>query len=470
MDCVTDRTPGAGIALVYRFNDDILSVERSGDRITLDVKSWRPLSFTPKAPAYADAVMALAGKGCTLRQFEAIGAASGDPAQAAKAARYYFERFARGRLLAWRIADGDNELARVDALADRYQPKLDDPPAAPLHLCRFAYLHRTEDGTVLESGLAPARMTLGDGGLHALAGTLARPRPAGQDAFAEALWRLGFLDVAAPTESEARRCWEFHDLLMHSASRQNRNFTRIGASYRFEKQFPSAPAAKPPVAGEAVDLPPVDAARIRQGSGALDAIQDRRKSIRSFADEPISLSALGEFLWRTCRTTAHVPSKTQDLLSRPYPAGGSINELEFYLAVSRCDGLEPAIYHYDSHGHRCIRIADSRAFAAQIVERSANAMGLGTGNQRPDVTIVITSRLPRLAWKYEGMAYRATLMNAGVVYHLMYLVATDMGLAGCANGTGDSRLLAEAAGLDPFEETAVAEFVLALPRTASAPS
>lgn len=459
-----------GIQLVYRFNDDVLSAERAGDRITLDVKSWRPLSFTPKASAYADAIMALAGKGCTLRQFEAIGSASGEPALAAKAARYYFERFARGRLLAWSIADGDKELARVEALADRYQPRLDDPPVTALHLCRFAYLHGAEAGTVLESGLTPARISFEGDGLQALADVLARPRPAGQDAFAEALWRLGFLDVAMPTESEARRCWEFHDLLMHSVSRQNRSFARIGASYRFEKQFPSAPAVKPPMAGEAVGLPPVDAARIRQSSGALDAVQGRRKSIRSFADAPISLTALGEFLWRTCRTTAHIPSKTQDLLSRPYPAGGSINELEFYIAVRRCDGLEPAIYHYDSHGHRCVRIADSGAFAAQIVDRSANAMGLEAGDQRPDVTIVITSRLPRLAWKYEGMAYRASLMNAGVVFQTMYLVATDMGLAPCGNGTGDSRILAEAVGLDMFEETAIAEFVLALPETASPPS
>ena len=83
------------------------------------------------------------------------------------------------------------------------------------------------------------------------------------------------------------------------------------------------------------------------------------------------------------------------------------------------------------------------------------------------MVIVIASRLPRLAWKYQGMAYRASLMNAGVVFNLMYLVAIDMGLAPCANGTGDSRLLEEATGLDPFAETAIAEFALALPAVVS---
>jgi hypothetical protein len=45
----------------------------------------------------------------------------------------------------------------------------------------------------------------------------------------------------------------------------------------------------------------------------------------------------------------------------------------------------------------------------------------------------------------------------------MYMVATDMGLAPCANGTGDSRLLQEVAGLDRFEETVIAEFALGMP-------
>jgi hypothetical protein len=33
-------------------------------------------------------------------------------------------------------------------------------------------------------------------------------------------------------------------------------------------------------------------------------------------------------------------------------------------------------------------------------------------------------------------------------------------MQGCANGLGDSRILADATGLDPFEETSIAEFAL----------
>lgn len=451
------------IRLLYRFNADVEAVHRDGDRVTLDVKDWKPIGFTLPAPAYADAIMALHGAGTTFGKLIETAAATGDPAKADAAIRYYAERFSRGRLLAWRLADDDGELARVDALAQNYLPQQNALPEGDLQLCRFAYLRRLEAGAVLESGLVRARVTLGERGLAALSQSLARTRPAALDEFAATMWRLGFFSVAGAPEAETRRCWEFHDLLMHEASRHNRDAATVGGTYRFDGKFPSLPARKPIPAGERIALPAIDPARVRQASDSVDAVQARRRSVRSYAEAPISLETLSEFLWRVCRTTAHIENKRQDIISRPYPAGGSINELEFYLAVRRCGGLKPAVYHYDSHGHALISLAQSDKVAAKIVDRSAAAMGLEPGAQQPDVTVVIASRFPRLSWKYEGMAYRASLMNAGVLFELMYLVATDMGLAPCANGTGDSRLLQEATGLDAFEEVAIAEFALGMP-------
>jgi SagB-type dehydrogenase family enzyme len=78
----------------------------------------------------------------------------------------------------------------------------------------------------------------------------------------------------------------------------------------------------------------------------------------------------------------------------------------------------------------------------------------------PDVLVTLAARFQRFAWKYEGMAYRVMLLNAGVVIQTMYLVATAMGLAPCALGTGDSTTFATAAGLDPIAETSIAEFAL----------
>src|SRR4029450_6410710 len=131
--------------------------------------------------------------------------------------------------------------------------------------------------------------------------------------------------------------------------------------------------------------------------------------------------------------------------------------------VRRCGDLTPAVYHYDSHGHALTRLADSTAAAGRIIERSAQAVGRATAGEGADLTIVVSSRLPRVAWKYDAVAYRLSLLNVGLVLALMYLAPTDMGLAPCANGSGNSRPLQEVLDGDPFEEVAIGEFCLALP-------
>jgi SagB-type dehydrogenase family enzyme len=63
-------------------------------------------------------------------------------------------------------------------------------------------------------------------------------------------------------------------------------------------------------------------------------------------------------------------------------------------------------------------------------------------------------------WKYEGMAYATILKDVGVLYQTMYLVATAMGLAPCALGCGNADVFSQVAGLNPYEEGSVGEFLL----------
>lgn len=451
------------VRLLYRFNGDVLSASREGNRITLDIKDWRPISFNATTPAHADAVMALEVNGATLHRLAGIAGTAGGATAAAEALHYYIERLAYARLLCWSLADDDGEIAQVDAQAKRYAPGSGALPSHDLQFSRFAFVRVVDSQAVLESGLVSARVTLRERGVELLASVLGRPRPATPDSLAEALWRLGFVDAGQAGETAACRSWEFHDLLMHETSRSNREVLPIGGTYRLEGKISPPPAVRPSLPGRRIALEKIDPGRIRRGSAALDVVQARRRSVRHYSSASIGLAAIGEFLWRSCRTTGHLHGHAHELMSRPYPAGGSVNELEFYVAVERCEGLEAAVYHYDSHGHALTELAASRPAARKIVNACSRSMVQDIGQLPPAATIVISTRLPRLAWKYERMAYRASLMNVGVVYHLMYMVATDMGLAPCAIGTGDSRLLEEAAGLDRLEEAAIGEFALGVP-------
>jgi SagB-type dehydrogenase family enzyme len=76
------------------------------------------------------------------------------------------------------------------------------------------------------------------------------------------------------------------------------------------------------------------------------------------------------------------------------------------------------------------------------------------------VLLILAARLPRIAWKYSGLAYALVLKDVGVVFQTMYLAATAMGLSPCAIGSGNSDLFARAAGVSYYAEASVGEFLL----------
>ncbi len=79
---------------------------------------------------------------------------------------------------------------------------------------------------------------------------------------------------------------------------------------------------------------------------------------------------------------------------------------------------------------------------------------------RPQILFTIASRFQRVSWKYEAMAYATQLKNVGVLYSVMYLVATEMGLAPCALGMGNTDRFCRLAKLDYYTEGSIGEFML----------
>lgn len=95
-----------------------------------------------------------------------------------------------------------------------------------------------------------------------------------------------------------------------------------------------------------------------------------------------------------------------------------------------------------------------------LIAEAAGATG-HTGH--PQILFTIASRFDRFNWKYSGMAYAAQLKNVGAIYQTMYLVATAMGLGGCALGLGNSDRFARITGRDWLEEGSIGEFMIGRP-------
>jgi SagB-type dehydrogenase family enzyme len=454
-------------ALHHRWHAEVKSVSRMGDTIAIEVPNWRPLKIGPLAPALAEAILMLAGAGAPLVTLHAAAGRAGP--DAITKIDFYLDRFHQARLIEWAVIQDNVEIALFSPLTAGFGPAKGTPPSARQVLSRFAYVRREGRALVLDSAETPCRAVLRGSAVTAL-GDLAETKGSQNEREApivEALWHMGFLESADMPEAEARACWEFADRVLHVASRGSRDATVLGGTYRFADRFTALPAEKPAMSSERTALPQPDGAAMSARSQPLFALGEARRSNRDWSTRPVPLAAISEFLWRVARVQQKIAGGQQDLMLKPIPGGGGIHELEWYLAADAIESLPVGLFHYNGFEHALYRLPESEAAVAAIRERAA--ISAGQAGKVPAIVIVLASRLPRLAWKYQGIAYRITLMNAGVAVEAMYLAAMDMGLAGSALGTGEQQPFERATGLSSWEETPVAEFALSLPNEAGTP-
>ena len=399
---------------------------------------------------------------------------------------YWLQRFARRGLVCRSVQTAGARLATLVPAAPSYTfaPARIDPNRAYV-LSRFAYLRREGGMLLLESPLAGARVVLDDPRAVSLIGSLMQPatireveRLAGVlpvEAVAPLLALLrGAGTLAELTagsseieeESPALRSWEFHDLLFHARSRMGRSDAPFGATFRLAGRIDPPPALRAIEPREVHELYYPDLERLRRDDPPLTDVLERRVSIRDYGSEPITARQLGEFLYRVARVKDYREGEIDspagpvrmDFATRPYPSGGGLYELEFYVAVNACVGLGPGLYHYDPQHHRLGRLSDRTALVGELLSDAAFSAGIRPANVQ--VLLVLAARFARLAWKYSSIAYALILKHVGVVYQTMYLTATAMNLAPCALGGGDSDLFARAAGTNYYSETSVGEFLL----------
>src|SRR5438477_4575765 len=264
---------------------------------------------------------------------------------------YLLERLRRENLLEYELRRGGEALARVLPLSGEFHfQAVDLRQDAAYVLSRFAYLRRDRDGAVLESPLAPARVVLNGRAAGELILRLARPWYPSRDDDVSSLARLllqtGFLDEASATEAAPLAAWEFHDLLFHVCSRWGRAPGAIGGTYRFLGRSEPLPALKPPMSDRPIALYRPDLEKLEREDPPFTRVVESRRSIADAATQLLTRAQLGEFLYRTAHIQQVVDAHPQQLLKRPYPAAGAIHELEFYVAVHACDGLEGGLYHY----------------------------------------------------------------------------------------------------------------------------
>jgi len=267
--------------------------------------------------------------------------------------------------------------------------------------------------------------------------------------------------------------WDFHDLLFHTRSTEGRQANPLGGLYPYTGFIPPPPAVRSGWPGKIIDLRKV--AATPEVPSPFARLLEERHSTRDFDDnQPITLGELARLLDGAARVRAKWTS-TVDMdggpevsyAARPYPSGGSAYELELYLTVANCHGLARGFYHYDADRHALVPIsAHAQELEAQLAAAEFAMGAAGT----PQILITIAARFGRVSWKYSALAYSLILKDVGVLMQTLYLMATDMGLGGCAIGTNNIDLFAKITGLEFHVEGPVGQFALGRPGSADAPA
>jgi SagB-type dehydrogenase family enzyme len=336
-----------------------------------------------------------------------------------------------------------------------------------VRMSRFTVLRADGDDLLVESPLAHVALVLHDPrALTVIHDLTTGGASCGQalvpaelrDAVTATLVEHSFAANREGEEDFTHLMWAPHELWFHARSRFGRHDLPYGGTYWAQDLADPPPVVRPGRETPAISLFRPDLSALRRDDPTLTTVLEDRHSIRDHDDSaPLTLRQLGEFLFRTARVRRTMREGGNELSDRPYPSGGACHELEIYPVVRNVAGLEPGLYHYDPAGHG-LEALTGPPEPVRALSEQARIASLMTAP--PQVTLVIAARPGRVMWKYQTMAYALTLKHVGVLYQVMYSVATAMGLAACALGGGDSDAFAEATGLDYLAETSVGEFIL----------
>jgi SagB-type dehydrogenase family enzyme len=461
---MTERWQAAGLAMQLRLRPEV-TVEQVDQDLVVH-HWWGAVRLAGLPPAHRGSVHRLVDDWQDLRELTSPGATVADAATLAQML-WICEQLAF--LLQLRVVAGDTPLLTVQPTSRAASLPDDTPAPAVLALSPYTFLHVVDGELVLESAASDHRVILNDPHTwQQVIETGCGRRSGGTETdglIVGILAGIGMLTSKAPgANSPLAQATEFHDLLMHQRSRLGTFDTPFGAEFPY-LGIAEPPAPFPDSGADAIALPIPAAAVVRSRDPSLIEVMENRCSLREYSEEPLTLAQVGEFLFRCARARGEYGPNPEDGLpyvavDKPMPSGGGMHELELYLVAGNVEDLASGVYHYLAHRHALERIQASAAEAEAVL---AAAQYAAAAAKPPPLLIKITSRFARLAWKYRAIGYATTLKNVGVIYQTMYLVATAMGLAPCALGSGDEVAGRLALGPAAAGQLGVGEFMLGRP-------
>jgi SagB-type dehydrogenase family enzyme len=178
---------------------------------------------------------------------------------------------------------------------------------------------------------------------------------------------------------------------------------------------------------------------VRKGVVSLEEAINRRRSVRDFQGQPLTLNQLSQLLW----AAQGITNRREQY--RTAASAGATYPLELVVACDQ-DGageIEAGIYHYNITEHSL-----TRYHSGDIRQALADASSSQDFIRQVPLNIIISALYERTIGKYGTRGVRYVHMEAGHVSQNIYLQAAALGLATVAIGAFQDERVREALRLE----------------------
>jgi SagB-type dehydrogenase family enzyme len=201
------------------------------------------------------------------------------------------------------------------------------------------------------------------------------------------------------------------------------------------------PPLELPVAPDAALIPLPAPASLKIPDISMRDAVERRRSVRRYAEEKISIEELSYMLWMT-QGIKEVTGRPATL--RTVPSAGSRHAFETYLLVNRVEGLDIGLYRFVAGQHALCNLE-----ASDTIRQDLTLACYNQGQITNCAVVFIWAAVSeRMTWRYVERGFRYLLLDAGHVCQNLYLAGEACGCGVCAIAAYDDDQINKVLELD----------------------
>ncbi|KZR74881.1 nitroreductase family protein [Prochlorococcus marinus] len=274
-----------------------------------------------------------------------------------------------------------------------------------------------------------------------------------EDEWKNEVYNLLVLNMESEINNElVNSMWARHDISFNKMTRDHDDLTDRTGSYRFGtknewlSRLDRNNALEPLQYHIQRGLPPYSQRITKSKCAEIDTKELLELFNRAFAN----LKA------KNANDCGNSEKYNFDILHRPYPSAGGIYEQKFYLLKTESKNSEKSarVMNYNC-SYRNFVSQEGNEKLQQLI--ASYLKRCWVSSEAPAYILLITGIYPALSYKYNNIAYRLMLLNAGCALSSFYEACRSLNIGCCPGGTGPTKAITKLLGVDEHIETPVLE-------------